>query len=167
MTLGSSQSGEFEDLRWVFPVSGQLGPLREFSRLRKLKAPIAILLGWSPNKLLPLAEVVPTGLTYLGLTEEMFMQCTCEWDPKSVLKELAAFLSVWRSVTPDLQVMEVWTVLWLDDADLMTQDDAELMTQMQKLCEEAQESGLSFIVHHEWETTRSSKTFQWVRNTCL
>jgi hypothetical protein len=44
------------------PVIGQLGSLWKFSRLRKLKAPIVTLLGWSldkPHRLL--AEVVPAG----------------------------------------------------------------------------------------------------------
>lgn len=60
----------------IRPVSGQLGPLRELSCLRKLKAPIVMLLGWSPDELLlPLEEVVPAGLTHLGLTEDFASQC--------------------------------------------------------------------------------------------
>ena len=158
MYLYSEYAEEVEDLMYVFPVSGQLGPLQEFSRLRKLKAPIATLLGWSPNKLLPLAKVVPTGLTYLGLTENLLTQETSEWHEEFVLKELAAFLSVWKTVTPDLQVIEVWLTLarWFDPE----------MTQMRKMCEEAQESGLLIIVHHREESagTCSLKTFHWVRS---
>ena len=65
-------------------------------------------------------------------------------------------------MTPDLQVMEVWLSMerwWDDDGEL------EEMTQMQKMCEEAQEFGLSFIVHHreEREGTRSPYTFPWAR----
>ncbi|KAN0074771.1 hypothetical protein V8E54_007382, partial [Elaphomyces granulatus] len=93
----------------VRPVSGQLGPLRELSCLRKLKAPIVMLLGWSPDELLlPLEEVVPAGLTHLGLTEDLASQCTYEWNEELVLEALAAFLSVWDCVAPDLQVMEFW-----------------------------------------------------------
>ncbi|KAN0081816.1 hypothetical protein V8E54_003114 [Elaphomyces granulatus] len=80
----------------VRPVSGQPGPLRELSCLRKLKAPIVMLLGWSPDDLLlPLEEVVPAGLTHLGLTEDLAAQCTYEWNEELVLEALVAFLSVW------------------------------------------------------------------------
>ena len=68
INLFSEYTEDVEELRWIFPVSGQLGPLEEFSRLRVLKAPIVTLLGWSPSKSPTLAKVVPTGLTYLGLT---------------------------------------------------------------------------------------------------
>jgi hypothetical protein len=157
--LYSTYALEVEDIDYIIPVSGQLGPLREFSCLCKLKAPIATLLGWSPDKLFPLAEVVPTGLTYLGLTEDLLTQYTSEWHEEFVVKELAAFLSVWRSVTPDLQVLEVWLKLarWWDE-----DEELEEMTQMRKMCEEAQESGLSFIVHHRRDT-HSQMTFQWAR----
>ena len=129
--LYSTYALQVEDIDYIFPVSGQLGPLREFSCLRKLKAPIATLLGWSPDKLFPLAEVVPTGLTYLGLTEDLLTQYTSEWHEEFVVKELAAFLSVWRSVTPDLQVLEVWLKLarWWDE-----DEELEEMTQMRKMC---------------------------------
>ena len=51
----------------VRPIRGQLSSMRGFSRLRKLKAPIMMLLGWSPGDLpLRLAEVVPPGLTHLA-----------------------------------------------------------------------------------------------------
>ncbi|KAN0068274.1 hypothetical protein V8E54_013470 [Elaphomyces granulatus] len=75
----------------------------------ELKAPIVTLLGWSPGEFpLRLTEVVPAGLTHLSLTEDLVAQCTYEWDEQLVLDELKAFLSVWRTVTPDLQVVEVW-----------------------------------------------------------
>jgi hypothetical protein len=50
-------------------------------------------LGWSPGELpIRIEEVVPTGLTHLGLTEDMvLMQCTYEWDEELILEELAAF----------------------------------------------------------------------------
>ena len=114
MNLYNDAAEEVEYLK-IWPVKGQLGPLREFSSLRKLKAPIVTLLGWSPGELpLRLAERVPAGLTHLGLTEELSMQCTYEWDVALVLEELAAFLGVWRSVTPDLQAVEVWLTRMLD-----------------------------------------------------
>jgi hypothetical protein len=99
----------------ISPVKGQLGSLREFSQLRKLKAPIVTLLEWLPDvELLRLAEVVPTGLTHLGLTEDLSEQYRYEWNEQSVLKALAVFLSVWRSATPNLQVVEVWLDRWPD-----------------------------------------------------
>ena len=108
LEIYSDFAEEVEQLSiWPFP--GQLGSLREFSCLRKLRAPIVMLLGWSPGKLpLRLAEVVPAGLTHLGLTEDMAIQCTYEWTEELILEELEVFLSVWRSVTPNLQVVEVW-----------------------------------------------------------
>jgi hypothetical protein len=79
----------------IIPVRGQLGPLREFSRLRKLKTPIVTLLGWSPGELpLRIAEAVPAGLTHLGLTENMVQQYTYEWNVELVLKELAGCVHV-------------------------------------------------------------------------
>ena len=71
MGLYSNAAAEEVDDLEICPVNGQLGPLREFSRLCKLKAPIVTLLGWPPDELLWLAEVVPTGLTYLGLTKDL------------------------------------------------------------------------------------------------
>jgi hypothetical protein len=63
--LYSKYAEEVTLVDWILPGSGQLGPLREFSRLRKLKAPIVTLLGWSPEKSRDrLADVVPTGLTH-------------------------------------------------------------------------------------------------------
>ena len=50
MNLYNDAAEEVEYLK-IWPVKGQLGPLREFSSLRKLKAPIVTLLGWSPGEL--------------------------------------------------------------------------------------------------------------------
>jgi hypothetical protein len=63
----------------IRPIKGQLGPLRELSCLRKLKAPIVMLLGWSPDQLLlPLEEVVPVGLMHLDLREDLASQYNYE-----------------------------------------------------------------------------------------
>jgi hypothetical protein len=144
-------SKEVNDLD-ICPVSSQLGPLRGFSCLRKLKAPIVTLvLG---DKLLQLAEVVPTGLTHLSLTEDLVSLYLYEWNEESVLEELAVLLSVWRSATPDLQVVEVWLSRvynrWKD----------EDVTQLQMMFEEA---GLLCIVKWRLKPSYSSITFQWVR----
>jgi hypothetical protein len=140
----------------ITPVRGQLGPLQEFSRLRKLKTPIVTLLGWSPGALpLRIAEVVPAGLTHLGLTEDMAMQCTCEWNEELVLEELEVFLSVWRSVTPDLQIVEVW----LDRGDSRWKD--EEVVQLREMCESA---GVLCIVHWHVADNCYPNHFQWVRN---
>ena len=105
------------------------------------------------DELLRLAEVVPTGLTHLGLTEDLAQQCTYKWDEEFVLEELAVFLSVWRSVTPNLQVVEVWLTRiygrWKDTE----------VAQLRKVCEEA---GVLCIVHFK-KNIRSPMTFQWVR----
>ena len=98
-----------------------------------------MLLGWSPGKLpLRLAEVVPAGLTHLGLTEDMAIQCTYEWTEELILEELEVFLSVWRSVTPNLQVVEVWLrregSRW----------KRKKVVQLRMMCEEA---GVSCNVH--------------------
>jgi hypothetical protein len=144
-----------KEVEWleISPVKGQLGPLREFSCLRKLKAPIVTLLGWSPDELLRLAEVVPAGLTHLGLTEDLAQQCTYKWDEEFVLEELAMFLSVWRSVTPNLQVVEVWLTRiygrWKDTE----------VAQLRKVCEEVR---VLCIVHFK-KNIRTPMTFQWVR----
>jgi hypothetical protein len=149
----SNCADDVEDLR-IRPSPGQLGSLREFSHLRKLRAPIVMLLGWSPGELpLRLAEVVPAGLTHLGLTEDMEMQCTYEWNQKLILKELEVFLSVWRSVTPDLQVVEVWLCeSW--------EDEEEEVVQLRMMCEGA---GLSCNVHWHMEFSCCPMPFQWVR----
>ena len=127
----------------IIPVRGQLGPLREFSSLRKLKTPIVTLLGWSPGELpLRIAEAVPAGLTHLGLTENMVQQYTYERNVEFVLEELDAFMSVWRSATPDLQVVEVWL-----SRDYYRWKD-ENVVQLQEICEEA---GVPCIVHWQVE----------------
>jgi hypothetical protein len=46
-----SDAAEEVEYSEIISVRGQLGPLREFSRLRKLKTPIVTLLGWSPGEL--------------------------------------------------------------------------------------------------------------------
>jgi hypothetical protein len=156
VALYSEYAEEVDQLR-RWPVSGQLGPLWEFSRLRRLKAPIVTLLGWWPERFLRLAEVLPTGLTHLGLTEDLAYQRTYEWHEEFVLKELAVFLSVWRSVTPDLQVVEFWLVgewsgRWMD---------VEL-AQLRMMCQEA---GVLCTVHwlQEPSSSCSPTAFQWVR----
>jgi len=77
-----------------------------------------------------------------------------EWDEQLVLDELKAFLSVWRTVTPDLQVVEVWLCQaydrWKD----------ENVAELRMMCEEA---GVLCIVHLEEE---SPITYQWVRQCC-
>jgi hypothetical protein len=147
-----SEEVEFLDIR---PVRGQLDPLQGFSRLCKLKAPIVMLLGWSPGELpLRLAEVVPAGLTHLGLTEDMAIQCTYEWTEELILEELEVFLSVWRKVTPNLQVVEVWLSReygrWKN----------EEVVQLRVMCEEA---GVSCKVHWHMESCCPQNTFPWVR----
>jgi hypothetical protein len=98
--------------------------------------------------------VVPAGLTYLGLTEDLALQRTYEWDEELVLDELATFLSVWRSATPDLQVVEVWLSRMYD-----RWKDAEI-ARLRVMCEEAR---VLCIVHSHMETSCSAMTFQWVR----
>ena len=112
-------------------------------------------MGWSPGELpLRLAEVVPAGLTHLSLTEDLVTQCTYEWDEELVLDELRVFLSVWRTVTPDLQVVEVWPCQvfdrWKD----------ENVAELRMMCEEA---GVLCIVHLKEEPSCSPITYQWVR----
>ncbi|KAN0083337.1 hypothetical protein V8E54_002425 [Elaphomyces granulatus] len=129
----------------VRPIRGQLSSMRGFSRLRKLKAPIVMLLGWSPGDLplrQGLAEVVPAGLTHLGLSEDLAMQYTYEWTEELVLEELEVFLSVWRTVTPNLQVVEVW--LYRDCGRW----ERKKVVQLQMMCEEA---GVSCNVHLQME----------------
>jgi hypothetical protein len=132
------------------------GPAARILPSGRLKAPIVTLLGWMPDGLLRLAEVLPTGLTYLGLTEDLASQCTYEWHERFVLEELAAFLSVWRSVTPDLQVVEVWL-----DQIYDRWKDAEV-AQLRMMCKEA---GVSCIIYEylECSCSPSPMTFQWVR----
>jgi hypothetical protein len=136
------------------------GPLREFSRLRKLKVPIVTLLVVA-RRIAPAcrggAHRVNTSRTRLGLTEDLASQCMYEWNEEFVLEELAALLSVWRSATPDLQVVEVWLSRiygrW---------KDAEV-AQLRMMCEEA---GVLCIVHWRLEPSYSPSpmTFQqWVR----
>ena len=144
-----------EFLNELQPVSGQLA-LREFPRLRKLKAPIATLLGWSPDDPRPLAEVVPAGLTHLCLTEDLALLCSYKWVEKLVLKELAAFLAVWRSATPDLQAVE----FWLNGSWTRWHEDVE---QLRTMCEEA---GVRYAVRWLWGSSwsgRSSMTYPWLR----
>jgi hypothetical protein len=154
LNLYSERSEEVEQLEiWPFP--GQLGSLREFSRLRKLRAPIVMLLGWSPSELpLRFAEVMPAGLTHLGLTKDMATQCTYEWNEELILEELEVFLSVWRSVTPDLQVVEVW----LSQAFSRWKD--EEVVQLRTMCEG---TGVSCNVHWHTGSRCSPMPFQWVR----
>ena len=152
MGLCSDFAEEVECLE-ISPVKGQLGPLQEFSCLRKLKAPIVTLLGWSPDELLRLAEVVPTGLTHLGLTEAMVEQCAYKWDEELILEELAAFLGFWRSATPDLQVVEAWL-----DRVFHQWKDADVM-QLRMMCE----AGVSCFVHLCSEPSSSPMT-RWVRH---
>ena len=121
-----SDAAEEVDYLKIIPVYGQLGSLWEFSCLRKLRIPIVTLLGWSPGMPLRIAEVVPAGLTHLGLTEDLAPQCTYEWNEELVLEELGVFLSVWRSVTPNLQIVEAWLsrayLRWKDEEVVRLRD---------------------------------------------
>jgi hypothetical protein len=136
------------------PVSSQLA-LREFPRLRILKAPITTLLGWSPDEPRPLAEVVPAGLTHLCLTEDLASHGSYKWVEKFVIKELAAFLAVWRSATPSLQAVE----FWLNGSCTRWHEDVE---QLRTMCEVA---GVRYSVRWLWGSSwssRSSMTYQWL-----
>ena len=137
-------------------VKGQLGPLQVFSRLRKLKAPIVTLLGWSPDKFnsLRLAEVLPRGLTHLGLTDDLSDQYTYEWNKGLVLGELNAFLDVWRSVTPDLQAMEFW-MSWEEE------EAQKIEPELRRKCEKA---GVLCTFPEYVEGSYSTMGFQWVRH---
>jgi hypothetical protein len=79
----------------------------------------------------------------------MVSQCTCEWDEELMLAELVAFLGVWRSVTPDLQAVEVW-VEWTDA------EEARLRMMLD-------EAGLLCTVHEDWLHSSFATGFQWVR----
>ena len=148
----AAEEVEFLNIR---PVCGQLCLTQGFSRLRKLKAPIVMLLGWSPGELpLRLAEVVPSGLTYLGLTEDMATQITYEWTNKLILEELEVFLSVWRNVTPNLQLVEVWL------SREYGRWKAEEMVQLRTMCEQA---GVSCNVHWQRE---GCCNVHWHREGC-
>jgi hypothetical protein len=141
----------------IRPIKGQLGPLRELSCLRKLKAPIVMLLGWSPDELLlPLEEVVPVGLTHLGLTEDLAPQCNYEWNEELVLEVIAVFLSVLDCVVPDLQVME----FWLNQVDNRWEEAK--VAQLRVMCKEA---GVLCIIHWDMEPMTSSLTtfLPWMR----
>jgi len=155
ITLYSGCGDHDVDCFNISPVKGQLGPLQKFSHLRKLKAPIVTLLGWSPGKLpLRLAEVLPAGLTHLGLTEDLLAQYSYEWDDELVLEEMDAFLGVWRSVTPDLQAVEVWICRAFN-----RWKDAEV-EQLRMMCEKA---GVLCTVHEQREHSCFAMGFQWVR----
>ena len=148
--LYSKCSEEVDDFN-ILPVKGQLSSLQGFSHLRKLKAPIVALLGWSPGELpFRLAEVLPVGLTHLGLTEDMVTQYGYEWDEELVLEELDAFLGVWRSVTPDLQAVDVWIFRFYRWKDA---DEARL----RMMCEEA---GLLCTIHDQTSHSCSLMDFQ-------
>jgi hypothetical protein len=149
-----SDAAEEVDYLKIIPVHGQLGSLWEFSRLRKLRISIVTLLGWSPGMPLRIAEVVPAGLTHLGLTEDLAVQCTYEWNEELVLEELGVFLSVWRSVTPNLQIVEVW----LSRAYLRWKD--EDVMQLRMMCESA---GVLCMVHWRATINCCPNNFQWVR----
>jgi hypothetical protein len=97
-----------------------------------------------------LAEVLPAGLTHLGLTEDMVSQYGYGWDEELVLEELDAFLGVWRSVTPDLQAVDVLTCKsyrW-KDADV---------ARPRMICEEA---GLLCTLHKYIKHSCSLMDFQ-------
>lgn len=70
------------------------------------------------------------------------MQYTYEWTEELVLEELEVFLSVWRTVTPNLQVVEVWL-----DRDCGRWERKKVV-QLQMMCEEA---GVSCNVHLQME----------------
>jgi len=112
-----------------------------------------VLLGWSPDELLLLLEeVVPAGLTHLGLAEDLAAQYNYEWNEELVLEAIAVFLSILDCVVSDLQVME----FWLNQVDNRW-EEAKVM------CKEA---GVLCIIHWDMEPMTSSlTTFPWVRQS--
>lgn len=84
------------------------------------------------------------------------MHVLYEWNEELVLQALAAFLSVWDYVAPDLQVME----FWLSRVDNRW-EEAKL-AQLRVMCKEAD---VLCILHWHSEpmTSCSPTTFQWVR----
>jgi hypothetical protein len=88
-------------------IKGQLGPLCELSCLRYLEAPIAVLLGWSPEQGRPLAEILPASLVCLHVTEDL---CYCRlyaWTEELVLDKLETFFARVHKTLPLLEKFEL------------------------------------------------------------
>ncbi|THC93213.1 hypothetical protein EYZ11_007318 [Aspergillus tanneri] len=91
----------------ICAVEGHIGSLENFSSLRKLKAPIAMLLGWLPDQAPCLSRILPRSLTYLSLTEDLSSQCSYSWSEKLVLMKVECFLAAARQATPLLEKLEL------------------------------------------------------------
>jgi hypothetical protein len=84
-------------------------------------------------------------------------QCTHKWVDELVLEELAASLTVYRNVTPDLQVVELSIV----ESPINIWQEAKMM-RLWTMCEEA---GVRCMVHLDEIFGLSSITSHWMKRS--
>jgi hypothetical protein len=123
-------------------VKGQLGPLHELSHLRKLQVPIEVLLGWSPEQAQPLAEILPSSLTHLCVTEDLGTMHSYAWTKELILDKLEAFFSSVRQTLPQLQVFE------LDPWSASKEWDVAAAEQLDAMCSSA---GVACLIVSTWD----------------
>lgn len=85
---------------------GILGPLRDFLKLRTLRAPLAILLGWTFCPDVTLASLLPNDLFRFCCTDDMSRWQCWGWTNDSILQKFEEYLDDETSL--ELQYLEMF-----------------------------------------------------------
>jgi hypothetical protein len=91
--------------------------LKHLVRLKVLRLPISLMLGWRIKEAPRLKEVLPPSLVHLTLNMESFWPNVYQWVPEQVIDVLKRFVEggQWRKVTPDLKSITVHENAWGTD----------------------------------------------------
>ena len=90
--LYSEDAEEVEGIR-ITPVRGNLCSLSQFTNLRTLRVPFAMLLGWTPEEAPEIGSLLPSSLRCLSLSEDLAMQCTYKLSEKFLVEKLDTFFT--------------------------------------------------------------------------
>lgn len=107
LSIGFHQHGKstsLDDLdNYEYGISGTLGDMSSLTKLRSLKVPLVMLLGWSARNHLPsptLDDILPTSLEQITCSDDL-LEAEC-WD--WTLEELRQKLNALRTRRPQLRI---------------------------------------------------------------
>ncbi|KAI2851368.1 hypothetical protein CBS11350_1272 [Aspergillus niger] len=111
------QSGGNEQFHPAVKMEGSLRAMVEFDELKRLRIPLAFLVGFVEDTTKRLQDVVPRNIEFLTITDELGLQNDggdynsdwpiYEWTDTAVLTLLRTWLRGWKSCTPQLRGISV------------------------------------------------------------
>ena len=84
---------------------GSLGSLDSFRQLKTIELPIVLLLGFTDNQFLNLADLLPQSLQQLHLHDDLVKWERCPWTPQKILAQIGGLLEQGEAVAPSLHTV--------------------------------------------------------------